>query len=150
MFRSALASALRYLLRGKLYAAISVFGLAVGLSMALLAALFIRSEYVNEHFVAGYQDLYLATTITTVEGRRHNSTQTPEMLAALIKERFPQVVSASRMSEQGVILRLGNVELGAVKVPRRSPRSIRTSSQRHRCRYWLVIPLPPWRGLTPW
>lgn len=112
MFRSALASALRYLLRGKLYAAISVFGLAVGLSMALLAALFIRSEYVNEHFVAGYQDLYLATTITTVEGRRHNSTQTPQMLAALIKERFPQVVSASRMSEQGVILRLGNVELG--------------------------------------
>lgn len=94
MFRSALASALRYLLRGKLYAAISVFGLAVGLSMALLAALFIRSEYSNEHFIAGYQDLYLATTITTIPGRsRHNSTQTPQMLAALIKERFPHVVN---------------------------------------------------------
>lgn len=113
MFRSALASAVRYLLRGKLYAAISVFGLAVGLSMALLAALVIRSEYSNEHFIAGYQDLYLATTITTIPGRRrHNSTQTPQILAALIKERFPQVVSASRMSRESAILRLGDQELG--------------------------------------
>jgi hypothetical protein len=37
LFRSALAAALRHLYRGKLYAAIAVFGLAVGLCAALLA-----------------------------------------------------------------------------------------------------------------
>jgi putative ABC transport system permease protein len=111
MFRNALAAALRHLGRGKLYAAIAVFGLAVGLCMALLAALYIRSEFSNEHFVAGYQDLYLASTITTIPGRgKSYSIQTPQMLAALIKQRFPEVTSASRMAYENVALRVGDLD----------------------------------------
>src|SRR5688500_5255093 len=104
MFRNALAAALRFLLRGKLYAAISVLGLAVGLCMALLVALLIRSEYTNEHFVGGYEDLYLATTVTAMPDRRRRfSLQTPQMLSALFEQRFPQVISASRMAQETVL-----------------------------------------------
>lgn len=113
MFRNAFSAALRGLLRGKLYAAISVVGLAVGLCIALLVALFIRSEYSNEHFVAGYQDLYLATTATTIQGRGvRYSIQTPQGLSGLLKQRFPQVTSVSRMSQEMVVLRRGDLELG--------------------------------------
>ena len=44
MFRSALAAALRHLSRGKLYAAIAVFGLAMGLCAVLLAAPEVSAE----------------------------------------------------------------------------------------------------------
>jgi putative ABC transport system permease protein len=113
MFRSALVAALRHLLRGKLFAAISVFGLAVGLCVALHAALYIRAEYSYEHFVKDYQDLYLVTTLTTIPGRgKQYSVQTPHILAALVEQRFPEVISASRISSDSVVLRLGDLEMG--------------------------------------
>jgi hypothetical protein len=69
MFRSALAAALRHLSRGKLHAAIAVCGLAIGLSAALLAALYISSQYSYDHFVPGYRDLYLTTLNVPMLGR---------------------------------------------------------------------------------
>lgn len=113
MFRSALAAAVRYLLRGKLYAAIAVFGLAVGLCAALLATLYIRGRYSFEHFVVGYENVYQATTITPEEGGgKDYSLQTPQMLAALMKQRFPEIASVSRITFQGATLRRGDLELG--------------------------------------
>ncbi len=113
MFRSALAAALRHLQRGKLYAVIGVSGLAVGLCAALLAGLYIRSLYSFEHFVAGYQDVFQATTITTHPGRSSQySRQTPPQLAALMKQRFAGIASVSRMVPENVTLRLGELELG--------------------------------------
>jgi len=113
MFRSALASTLRHLLRGRLYAAIAVFGLAVGLCAALLAALYIRSQYSFEHFIVGYQDVYQVTTITPEEGgHKGYSVTTPPQLAALMKQRFPEITSVSRMAFQGGTLRRGDLELG--------------------------------------
>jgi putative ABC transport system permease protein len=113
MFRSALAAALRHLNRGKLYAAIAVVGLAVGLCAALLAALYIRSQYSFEHFVAGYQNVYQATTISPEEGgRKDYSYTTPQLLAALMQQRFPEIASVSRMTKQGGTLRVGDLELG--------------------------------------
>ncbi|MEO8313386.1 MAG: FtsX-like permease family protein [Pseudomonadota bacterium] len=113
MFHSALAAALRHLFRGKLYAAIAVIGLAVGLCAALLAALYIRSLYSFEHFVVGYQDVYQATTISVEEGgRKEYSPTTPQLLAALMKQRFPGIASVSRLTLQGATLRRGDVELG--------------------------------------
>ena len=153
MFRSALAAALRHLCRGKLYAAIAVFGLAVGLCAALLAALYIRSQYSFEHFVAGYQDLYQATTISPAEGvvARTIPSQTPQLLAALMKQRFPEIASVSRMTNQGATLRLGDQELGGHEGELRlSLRLIPTSSIRCRLLCWPVIRSQRWRGPTMW
>ncbi len=54
VFRNCLAAALRHLARNKLYTAISVLGLSVGLCTALLAALVIRNELGHDHFISGY------------------------------------------------------------------------------------------------
>jgi putative ABC transport system permease protein len=87
--------------------------LLVAAAALLLAALYIRGEYTFEHFVAGYQDVYQATTITPEEGgRKDYSGTTPQLLAALIKQRFPEIASVSRMTLQGATLRLGDLELG--------------------------------------
>ncbi len=44
MFRNYLITALRNLMRNRLYAAINIAGLAVGFAAAIFAALFVRYE----------------------------------------------------------------------------------------------------------
>jgi putative ABC transport system permease protein len=55
MFRNALAAALRNLVRNRLYAAISVLGLAMAMTTAIVAALYIRDELTFDRFVPGYE-----------------------------------------------------------------------------------------------
>jgi putative ABC transport system permease protein len=111
MFRSALAAALRHLHRGKLHAAIAVFGLAVGLSGALLAALYIRSQYSYEHFVPGYQDVYLATLTIEVSGRStFTIPETPAQIAGVMRQQYPQLAAVTRLAGQHVGVRGGDIE----------------------------------------
>ncbi|HXC57861.1 MAG TPA: FtsX-like permease family protein [Steroidobacteraceae bacterium] len=113
MLRNMLAAALRHLARGKLYATIAVSGLAVGLCCALLAALYIRSEYSYDHFVPGYQNVYLTTLTINISGRpSFHIPDTPAQMAGFMKEKFPQITSVTRMVlERGdVQTRAGNVE----------------------------------------
>lgn len=69
MFRNALAAALRHLARNRLYAAISVLGLAIGLAAALLAALVVRDQLTVDRFIPGHERIYLVTTAVTPPGR---------------------------------------------------------------------------------
>ena len=111
MFRSALAAALRHLYRGKLHAAIAVIGLAVGLSAALLAALYIRSQYSFDHFVPGYRDLYLTTLTFEMAGRSpYGIKEIPNQVAEVLRTRFPEVASVARLAAQNVRLHSGNVD----------------------------------------
>jgi putative ABC transport system permease protein len=68
MFDNYLAAALRHLARNRLYSAISIFGLAVGLCAALMAALVIDSELRYDHFLPGYEHTYLAVSVGTPPG----------------------------------------------------------------------------------
>jgi putative ABC transport system permease protein len=111
MFRSALAAALRHLYRGKLHAAIAVLGLAVGLCGALLAGLYIRSQYSFEHFVPGYQDVYLTTLAINVSDRTVFSIpETPAQVAGLMRQQYPQIASITRVAWQKATLRVDDIE----------------------------------------
>jgi len=111
MFKNFVTAALRHLVRNRLYSAISVFGLAVGLWMALLAALVIESELSHEHFIAGYPYVYFAVHELTPQGRPTNyMTLSNTRVAALLKLRFPEVVAATRLADETLALRHGTVE----------------------------------------
>ena len=111
MFRNCLAAALRHLARNKLYTAISVLGLSVGLCTALLAALVIRDELSHDHFISGYDGVYMVVTAITPPGE-----------AALYKEgtngfagsqlalRFSAIQAMTRMRGGIAILSRTNVE----------------------------------------
>ena len=62
LFRNCLAAALRHLARNKLYTAISVLGLAVGLCSALLAALVVHNRLSQDHFMRDYERVYVGVT----------------------------------------------------------------------------------------
>jgi putative ABC transport system permease protein len=108
MFRNCLAAALRHLAHNKLYTAISVIGLAIGLSTALIAALVIRNQYTYDHFVPGYERTYVLQPVFSPVGMgRQYVGITPQRMAALLGPQFPQVEGASRVLDTTMHVAIG-------------------------------------------
>jgi putative ABC transport system permease protein len=100
MFRNYLAAALRNLVRNRLFAAINIVGLAMGVSAALLIALFVRDEHSYDRFIPGYRDVYLLTESKDYIDHR----LPPERwdfsfpdLAAKLSVQFPQFSAVARV-----------------------------------------------------
>ena len=111
MFRNCLAAALRHLARSKLYTAISVIGLSVGLSTALLAALVIHNQLSHDHFIPGYDRVYMGVTVITPPGHAIiylGSTNT--FVGAQLALRFSEIEAMTRLFSDTATLRHANVE----------------------------------------
>jgi putative ABC transport system permease protein len=117
MFRNYLMAALRNLARSRLYAAINIVGLAVGLCAALLIALFVRDEYSYDRFFPGYRDVYLLTeTRDNIDRRLINELwdfSFPD-LATKLSVQFPQIATVARImtADDPPHIRHGQVEAG--------------------------------------
>ncbi|MEJ0006474.1 MAG: FtsX-like permease family protein [Steroidobacteraceae bacterium] len=112
MFRNCLAAAMRHLARNKLYCAISVFGLAAGLWAALLAGLVLRGQFSFDHFIPGYERIYVAMNEITPPGHaafyfpRTNSWVGPQLKLA-----FSGIEDYTRLAVRyPVTLRHGAIE----------------------------------------
>src|SRR6185437_1415252 len=111
MFRNYLAAALRNIARSRFYATISILGLAVGLSAALLVGLIVRHEITYDHFIPGYDRTYLIATIAIPTGHPElYDAESTSWLAEDIKRHVPGVEGVARASRAEVMLRQGAVE----------------------------------------
>jgi putative ABC transport system permease protein len=111
MFRNCLAAALRHLARNKLYTAISVLGLAIGLCTSLLAGLVIHDQLSHDHFIPGYDRIYVVTSAITPPG--HPTIQvdsTLELVGPQLALRFGEIQAETRLNADHATLRHGNVE----------------------------------------
>ncbi len=111
MFRNCLAAALRHLSRNKLYTAISVLGLSVGLCTALLAALVIHDQLSHDHFIPGHDRIYVVTSAITPPG--HATIYYDSTLAFVgpqLALRFSEIQAATRLSASTATIRHANVE----------------------------------------
>ena len=100
MWRNYLASALGTLSRSRFYTAINVTGLALGVSAALLIALYVRDEYTYDQFFPGYQDVYLLTETKDTTDRRLLAERWDFSfadLAAKLILQFPQMSTVARI-----------------------------------------------------
>lgn len=68
MFRNYLAAALRHLGKSRLYAAINVFGLAIGFAVAMVITLYVRQELSYDRYLPGYQNLYRVSAVFAPQG----------------------------------------------------------------------------------
>jgi putative ABC transport system permease protein len=115
MLRSYLAAALRNLVRNRLYAAINIVGLAVGICAALLIVLFVRDECSYDRFFPGYRDAYLLTetkdAIDPRLGVERWDFSFPD-LAAKLSVQFPQIATVARImtADNPPHIRHGQVE----------------------------------------
>jgi putative ABC transport system permease protein len=111
MLSEFLALAVRNLARNKLFSAMGILGLALGLCAALCASLVLRDQLSYDRFIAGYERTYLAVAVLIPQGRaRLYTAQTHNGAAALLKARFPQIESVTRIAARPVTLSRGEVE----------------------------------------
>jgi putative ABC transport system permease protein len=111
MFRNCLAAALRNLSRNKLYTAISVLGLSIGLCTALLAALVIHNQLSHDHFIPGYDRIYVVASAITPPGHAtlyYDSTLS--FVGAQLALRFSEIQAVTRLQADNATLRHANVE----------------------------------------
>jgi putative ABC transport system permease protein len=111
MLRNYLATALRHLARNRLYSAISIIGLAVGLCGALMAALVIESELRYDTFLPDYEQTYLAVTVGTPPGHAPFYYDTSSSrLAPILRLYSNEVHAVARVALQEVQLRHGAIK----------------------------------------
>ncbi|HEX4098450.1 MAG TPA: ABC transporter permease, partial [Caulobacteraceae bacterium] len=105
MFRNYLATALNNLARNRLYATISILGLAVAFTAAILIAQFVRGEFSYDKWLPGYQQVYKLTDVFAQPGQApgpdNDATQSaiggqltkvmPRAIAARLMESLPPV-----------------------------------------------------------
>ena len=115
MWRNYLASALGTLSRSRFYTVINVTGLALGVSAALLIALFVRDESTYDRFFPGYRDVYLLTETKDMTDRHLPAERWdfsfPDLAAKLILQ-FPQMATVARImsADNPPHIRHGQVE----------------------------------------
>src|SRR5262249_44403065 len=91
MIRNVLAAALRHLARSRLYTAVSVAGLAVGLCVVLMVALVIRNQYSYDHDLPGYQRTWVVLMEMTRPG------QAPQYSALMLPRDVAVEMEAARV-----------------------------------------------------
>jgi putative ABC transport system permease protein len=99
VLRSYLAAACRTLARDRLYAAITIFGLAIAFAAATLIGLYVRDEYSFEHFIAGYRQVYRLETDVLAPGEKPVRTDgAASTVAAHFALDFPDVEDIARLA----------------------------------------------------
>ena len=100
MFRNYLVTALRNLARNRLYAAISILGLAVAFAAAILIGQFVRNEFSYDHWVPGYQEVYRVSDLLLQPGQAPwVSDEATSGLAGRLRAQFGGAVAVARLQE---------------------------------------------------
>jgi putative ABC transport system permease protein len=108
MFRNYLAAALRNLARSRLYAGISIAGLAVGICTALLSFLIVRNQFTFDHFIPHHERTYLAISVLAPAGRPPDyNIYTNRTLAERLRTQFKELEAVTRVANQDLLFRRG-------------------------------------------
>lgn len=104
--------ALRNLRREKLYTAINVAGLSLGIACCLILALFLRGELTYDRHFTGHEHIYRVVNQFTTNGKTDTFAVTSRSLGPLLATDFPEVKAFVRFQrnsgDAGLVLRHGD------------------------------------------
>lgn len=98
MIRNYFKIAWRNLLRNKSFSFINISGLAVGMASAMLILLWIHHEMSYDNFHEKKDRLYAVWNRYSIDGKVENWKNTPSPMAAALRQDYPEVEQASRVS----------------------------------------------------
>ena len=100
MLGNYIVTALRNLERNRLYAAITILGLAAAFAAAILIGQFVRHELSYDHWVPGYRQIYKITNELDQPGQPPGLGDTNQpILAHQLKAALPSVEAIARLEE---------------------------------------------------
>ena len=111
MFRSYLKISWRYLLRNKGFSAINIAGLAIGMASAMLILLWVQNELGFDRFHEKTSRIYAMYNRNKINGEVRAVSQTPEIMAGALKQRFPEVEDAVRFNGVTFLMSVGDKHL---------------------------------------
>ena len=92
MFKNYLKIAFRNLSRQKVFSAINIVGLAIGLTCGILLSLWIYDEISYDKFHENGENIYRILENQSYSTQNMQVAVTPVPLAASIKENYPEIV----------------------------------------------------------
>ena len=92
MIKNYLKIAWRNMLRNKVYSALNIVGLAAGMAVALLIALWVVNEYSYDKFLPGYKSLYqVELNFTDPHEGEHTQQAVSLPIADVLRKEYPEV-----------------------------------------------------------
>jgi putative ABC transport system permease protein len=109
MYKNYFKTAWRNLGRNKIYAAINIGGIAVGLAACWLITLYVGDELSYDRSFANAQRVYRVVQHASWQGGSMNIVPTSAPFATAFKATFPEVEDAARIDiEGGAVIKYGN------------------------------------------
>lgn len=101
MFKNYFKIAWRNLIRNKVYSALNILGLAIGMAVALLIGLWVYYQFSYDRFLPGYKQVYKVSVRFNDNGQVGVGPATPYPLADAIKKDIPAVQYVARTDWMG-------------------------------------------------
>lgn len=112
MLRNYFITAWRNLLKNKVFSAINIFGLSVGIAAFLLIANYLRFEYSYDAFHVNKDRLFrVPMKIAETGGKEQTFAFTYPAVAPALKKDFPEIQEAVRFRKQWGVIRRGDIKL---------------------------------------
>src|SRR5580658_2039194 len=110
--RNYLVVALRNLSRERLYAAINIAGLSLGIACCLILGLFLRSELTYDRYNTKHDRIFRVVNEFNTNGTTNTFAVTSRSLAPMMAEVYPQIKAYVRFegsfSQDGMAIHHGN------------------------------------------
>jgi len=109
MLQTYIKTAWRNIVRGKLYSALNILGLAIGMAVALLIGLWVFHQSSYDRFIPGYQQAYQVKFNLNNNGEIHTQNAVCLPLADALKKDIPEIaLVAQGFGPSSNILRVGD------------------------------------------
>src|ERR1051325_6212309 len=109
MFHNYLVTALRNIVRHKLYSFINIAGLAVGLACVIFVVLFIRDELSYDKWIPATQNLYRLELFGCAPGRDPLAmASVPFAMPAAMHDEIPEVTGMTRFNPERMSMMVGD------------------------------------------
>ncbi len=96
MLRNYLKIALRNLQKGRLFSALNLMGLSLGLMVSMLLLLYVNDEWAFDQHISKAKDLYRVNVTATFDGESMKWATAPNVVGPALKEDIPEVKSFAR------------------------------------------------------
>src|ERR1700733_843311 len=96
MIKNYFKIAIRHILKNKSFSLINIFGLALGMTCAILIFLWVIDEVNYDHFNEKYNSLYQVLENQTYEGKTYTFPANPGLLASSLKTEVPEIKNTAR------------------------------------------------------
>ena len=108
MLKNYFKIAFRNLIKNKLFSAINLIGLSVGIAVVILIMLFVNDEWSFDSFHAKADNIYRAWVKEHYQGEVFFNTLTPVRLADELQANFPEIEHIARYTNIGELVKQGN------------------------------------------